>query len=117
MDYVPHTENGKILGGTIQGSMDGENFTDIATITGWANDQNTKTIDFDEPIKVRYVKITGTNTSYTSAKRHVGARMFNFYEDITKKDVVIPTAEVKYSNKELTNQDVVVTLINPSTNI
>lgn len=117
MDYVPHTENGKILGGTIQGSMDGENFTDIATITGWANDQNTKTIDFDEPIKVRYVKITGTNTSYTSAKRHVGARMFNFYEDITKKDVVIPTAEVKYSNKELTNQDVVVTLINPSTEI
>ncbi len=117
MDYVPHSENGKILGGTIEGSMDGETFTPIAEITGWANNQNTKTIDFDESVKVRYVKITGTNTSYTSAKRHVGARMFNFYEDTTKKEVVVPTAEIQYSTTEKTNQDVVATLVNPSTEI
>ncbi len=117
MDYVPHSENGKILSGKIEGSMDGENFTDIATITGWANNQNTKTIDFDESVKVRYVKITGVETSYTSAKRHIGARMFNFYEDITKRDGVTPTAQIEYSNRELTNRDVVVRLVNPSTNI
>lgn len=117
MDYVPHAENGKILSGKILGSMDGENFTEIAQITNWANNQNTKTIDFDESVKVRYVKIIGEETSYTSAKRHVGARMFNFYEDITKKQVVIPTAEVQYSTTNKTNQDVVVTLVNPSTEI
>ena len=117
MDYVPHAENGKILSGKIEGSIDGENFTDIAEITGWANNQNTKTIDFDEPVKVRYVKITGIETSYTGAKRHVGARMFNFYEDITKRDGVAPTAEVQYNIGTLTNHDVIATLVNPSTEI
>ncbi len=117
MDYVPHSENGKILSGKIEGSMDGENFTEIAQISGWANNQNTKTIDFDEPVKVRYVKITGVETSYTGAKRHVGARMFNFYEDTTKKEEVVVTAEIEYSTKELTNQDVVVRLVNASTDI
>ena len=117
MDYVPHSENGKILSGKIEGSMDGENFTDIAEITGWANNQNTKTIDFDESVKVRYVKITGIETSYTGAKRHVGARMFNFYEDITKKEVVVPTAEIEYDIETLTNGDVVAKLVNPSTEI
>ncbi len=117
MDYVPHAENGKILSGKILGSMDGENFTEIAQITNWQNNQNTKTIDFDESVKVRYVKIIGEETSYTSAKRHVGARMFNFYQDITKKQVVIPTAEVQYSTTNNTNQDVIVTLVNPSTQI
>lgn len=117
MDYVPNSENGKILSGTIEGSMDGENFTEIAEISGWENNQNTKTIDFDESVKVRYIKITGVETSYTSTKRHIGARMFNFYEDITKKEVVIPTAEVEYSTTNKTNQDVVATLVNPSTEI
>ena len=117
MDYVPHSENGKILSGKIEGSMDGENFTDIAEITGWANNQNTKTIDFDESVKVRYVKITGIETSYTGAKRHVGARMFNFYEDLTKRDRVVPTAEVQYSIETLTNHDIVAKLVNPSTEI
>ena len=117
MDYVPHSENGKILTGKIEGSMDGENFTDIAEITGWANNQNIKTIDFDDSVKVRYVRITGIETSYTGAKRHIGARMFNFYEDITKRDGVAPTADIQYNIETLTNNDVVATLVNPSTEI
>ena len=117
MDYVPHAENGKILSGKILGSMDGENFTEIAQISNWQNNQNTKTIDFSDSVKVRYVKIIGEETSYTGAKRHVGARMFNFYEDTTKKQVVIPTAQVQYSTTTKTNQDVVATLVNPSTQI
>ncbi|MCI8309161.1 MAG: hypothetical protein HFJ57_07585 [Clostridia bacterium] len=117
MDYVPHSENGKILTGKIEGSMDGENFTDISEITGWGNNQDIKNIDFNEPVKVRYVKITGIETSYTSNKRHIGARMFNFYEDITKKDAVAPTAEIQYNIETLTNNDVVATLVNPSTEI
>ncbi len=117
MDYVPHSENGKILTGKILGSMDGENFTEIKTVTGWANNQLTKTVDFDEAVKVRYVKIIGEETSYTSAKRHVGARMFNFYEDTTKKEVVIPTAEIEYDIETLTNRNVVAKLVNPSTDI
>ncbi len=117
MDYVPHTENGKILSGKILGSLDGENFTEITTISGWANDQTTKTVNFDEPVKARYIKIIGEETSYTSDKRHVGARMFNFYEDITKKDGVAPTVELEYSITQTTNQDVTVTLVNESTPI
>ncbi len=117
MDYVPHSENGKILTGKILGSMDGENFTEIKTVTGWANNQTTKTVDFDEAVKVRYVKIIGEETSYTSNKRHIGARMFNFYEDITKKDGVIPTAQIEYDIETLTNRDVVASLVNPSTEI
>ena len=117
IDYVPHAENGKILDGEIWVSSDGINYNKIKDITGWANNQSTKTIEFDkleEPIQ--YIKIVGTNTSYTNAaKRHIGARMFNFYQDITEN--IHPTAGIGYSTTELTNKPVTVRLVSPSTNI
>ena len=41
--------------------------------------------------------------------------MINLYEDITKAET--PTAEIKYDIEKLTNSDVTVTLVNPSTEI
>jgi len=45
----------------------------------------------------------------------MSASMINLFEDITKKE--IPVAEIEYSTKELTNQDVLAKLVNPSKEI
>ena len=113
MDYVPHSENGKILGAKILGSMDGENFTEIKEVTGWENNQNLKTVDFDESVQVQYVKILGVTMSYTNqAKIHIGARMFNFYKDTTKTEFeeVAPIATISYNITEATKEDVIATV-------
>ena len=87
MDYFPAAGgNGKILQAQILGSMDGENFTEIKNVT-WANNDTTKTIDFEEPVQVQYIKIVGARTSSGGGGNFIAARMFNFYEDTTIKIV------------------------------
>ena len=112
MDYVPHPANGKILKGKILGSIDGESFTEIADVT-WQNNEQVKTIDFT-PVEVRYVKIVGTEVSYTNSSKvqHMGARMFNFYEDKTK--IPNPSAGIAYSTTDPTSGNVIARLINKS---
>ena len=109
LDYVPGGGgNGKILDGKIYGSLDGENYKEIGTISNWANNDDTKTIRFENPELVKYIKIQGTRTSTAGGGSFIVARMFNLYEDGTKA----PAGELEYSTKEKTNQDVVVKLIN-----
>ena len=87
MDYVPAGGgNGRILQAKILGSMDGENFTEIQNVT-WANNDVNKTVDFDDPIQVQYIKLIGSRTSSAGGGSFIAARMFNFYEDTTIKVV------------------------------
>lgn len=107
--------NGKILTGQILGSLDGETFEEITTVT-WENNETLKSADFDEAALVQYVKIVGVNTSSASSLSFMSAKMFNFYEDATKLPQE-PTAEIAYSTISPTNQNVVARLVNANTKI
>jgi len=94
VEFVPAGGgNGKIYDGTIYGSMDGENFdvlTSRKNIT-YANQANTiadaiantKAFEIEEPKKVQYIKIVANRTN----GNWFTAREFNFYQDLTMKDI------------------------------
>lgn len=117
IDFIPAGGgNGRIIDGTVEGSMDGVNWFQLAEIknlqyTGNQNaydfgKNNIKNIATDSTKEVSYVRITATNTS---GGNFFAARMFNFYQDTTKSGN--PTAGIHYSTTTPTNQNVVATLI------
>lgn len=120
--YLQDGGNGKILDGTIYGSMDGESWEELTnlqnlTYTNQANTNeeakiNTKSFEIENPKEVQYVKIIANRASNGN---WFTAREFNFYQDITKNPH--PTAGVAYSTIEPTNGIVVARLINPSREI
>lgn len=122
VEFVPAGGgNGKIYDGTIFGSMDGEEWSELSsmknlTYTNQANTiedaiKNTKSFEIDEEKEVQYVKIVADRTN----GNWFTAREFNFYQDLTKNPH--PTAGIAYSTTELTNGKVVARLINPSREI
>lgn len=123
VEFVPAGGgNGKIIDGTIYGSIDGENWEVLTTVknlkyTGNVNAEdhgfkNIKDFNIDTPKEVQYVKIVADKASNGN---WFAARMFNFYQDITKNPH--PTAGIGYSTTEPTNEPVIARLINPSTKI
>ena len=113
IEYVPAGGgNGKILDGTIYGSMGGENFDKLISVKGLANNEDIKYFDLETSQEVQYIKIvadTASNGNWFTA------RMFNIFQDLTKNPH--PTAGIAYSTIEPTNEDVVARLVNPSTDI
>ena len=113
VEFVPAGGgNGKILDGTIYGSMDGENWEELSNVKNLANNEEIKHFEIENPTKVQYIKIVADRASNGN---WFTARMFNIYQDLTKNPH--PTAGIAYSTTEPTNQNVEVRLINPSTNI
>ncbi len=122
VEFVPAGGgNGKIYDGTVYGSMDGENWEVLSTLTNLrytnqanTNEEaiaNTKSFDIEDEKEVQYVKIVADRTN----GNWFTAREFNFYQDLTKNPH--PTAGIGYSTTELTNNKVVARLINPSRKI
>ena len=122
VEFVPAGGgNGKIYDGTIYGSMDGENWEELAnqknlTYTNQANSiqdaiTNTKSFEIEKPKEVKYVKIVADRTN----GNWFTARAFNLYQDITQNPH--PTAGIAYSTTEHTNGVVVARLVNPSRKI
>ena len=116
LEYVPRQSgsNGRIKNGKILVSMDGEEWIEVYNIDNWANSAASKVAKFDESVKAQYVKLVATE-NYGDGRSFITAAMINLYEDITKAET--PTAEIKYDIEKLTNSDVTVTLVNPSTEI
>ncbi len=123
VEYVPGGGgNGKILDGTVYGSMDGENWEVLSEMknlryTNQANTneeaiENTKSFEIENPKEVQYVKIVADRASNGN---WMMARAFNLFQDMTINPR--PTAGVGYDKTELTNQNVIARLINPSTEI
>ncbi len=122
-------ETGKILDGTVYGSMDGETWAPLSQkqnlrYSGTSDNLNVADIkDFDiaEPKEVQFVKIVADNASQGNGMSRNGkwfaARAFNLFEDITKNKNIAPTADIAYSTTEPTNEAVVARLINPSKEI
>lgn len=77
--------NGRIKEGQILVSMDGKNWTDVATITNWADSPDPKMAVFDEVIKSQYVKLVATE-NYGDGRDFITAAMINLFEDITQKE-------------------------------
>ena len=101
-----------IKNGIVYVSMDGEEWIEAGRIENCPQDTELRRIVFDESIQAQYVKLEMDTYGIFAS-----AAMINLFEDKTKDTTSIPTAEIEYSTKKLTNKDVVVTLINPSTDI
>jgi len=123
VEYVPGGGgNGKILDGTVYGSLDGENWEVLSEMkniryTNQANTneeaiENTKSFEIENPKEVQYVKIVADRASNGN---WIMARAFNLFQDMTINPR--PTAGVGYDKTERTNQNVIARLINPSTEI
>ncbi|MDE5830973.1 MAG: discoidin domain-containing protein, partial [Clostridia bacterium] len=127
VEFVPAGGgNGRIVKGTIYGSMTGSNddwevlasnenspfeWKTQATTTQQAKTL-TKSFEIAEPKQVQYVKIKADKTN----GNWFAARAFNLFEDVTQKGTNL-TAEISYSTTEKTNGNVIARLINPSAEI
>ncbi len=107
LEYIPRQDasNGRLKNGKLSLSIDGENWTEVETITNWTNDKNTKVINLQEPVKAKYVKLQATESHGGS---YLSAAMINLFQDATKQTA--PTASVEYSTIEPTNQNVIATI-------
>ncbi len=125
IEYIPGGGgNGKIIDGSIYGSLDGNNWTKIASAkdlkyTGNYNDYNNsminkKTFTITNPKEIQYVKIVADKASNGN---WFTANMFNLYEDATKVTNKNPTATIIYNTTSTTSGEVIARLVNPSTNI
>ncbi len=117
VEYIPAGGgNGHIIDGLIEGSIDGVNWFTLAQVSDlkYSGNQNAtdfgknnaKMIETDSTEEVSYVRITATKASNGN---WFAARMFNFYQDTTKS--AKPSAGIHYSTTEVTNGEVVATLI------
>jgi len=98
--------------GIVYVSEDGVNWTEAGRIENIPQKHELRRIEFNESVYGQYVRFEMETYDIFAS-----VAMINLYEDITKRENITPTAEVKYSTTNLTNQDVTATLINPSTEI
>ncbi len=143
VDYIPDCEDyGQMLSGKILGSMDGENWSELASLENitytnenlkkYMNDGcssnfglvNIKTfkIPDENKQKVRFIKIV-SNESKQKENKNKGsenifsARMFNFYEDtefVTKETKGEPEANIVYSTTKPTKNSVEAKIVSRS---
>lgn len=99
-EYVPRQigVNGRTRDGILYVSSNGEDWTEAASVTEWANNTQWKKITLQESVKIQYVKFVTTknwgNGNYASAA------MINLYEDETTK--VTTTASKKTTERKTT---------------
>ncbi len=104
-----------IKNGIVYVSMDGENWVEAGRKENCEQNEEFKRIEFGESRQAQYVKF-----EMETYGMFASVAMINLYEDVTKIETpepIIPTADLQYDRTELTNQDVTVTLVNPSTKI
>ncbi|MCH5184415.1 MAG: discoidin domain-containing protein, partial [Oscillospiraceae bacterium] len=106
LQYVPRQNgtSGMIRSAKIQVSMDNANWTTVVASTNWEENAEAKYVAFEKPVKAKYVRVIGMETS----DGYMSAALINLFEDTTAK--IPPTATLSYSTTTLTNQDVTVTL-------
>ena len=118
VEFVPAGGgNGKILDGTIYGSLDGVTWRKLAERKNlrYTNQCNTiedakaniQLFEIDNPQDVLYIKIVADRASNGN---WFTARAFNFYEDTTQEHR--PAATIDYSTTDPTNGNVTATLKN-----
>ncbi len=124
VEFVPAGGgNGKIVDGTIYGSIDGEHWEELAkqeglTYEGDYNDpdfgknpNNIKKFEIATPKEIQYIKIVADKTN----GNWFTARMFNIFQDIEKNPHI--TAGIEFNPSTSTNKNVEARLVNPSVEI
>ena len=122
VEFVPGGGgNGKIVDGTIYGSMDGENWEKLTEQKGLTyqgnyneysfGENNIKKFEIADAKEVTYIKIVADKTN----GNWFVARMFNIFEDTDKNPNI--TAGIDFSTTSPTTQNVEARLVNPSTDI
>ncbi len=116
MEYIPAGGgNGKILKGRIYGSSTGDYWTELSSVS-WANNESLKSAEFaDNTLKLKYIKIVGEQCS--GSRSFIAGRMFNFYHNEEASANPNPVAGIEFDKTVMTNGNVTVTLVNPSTSI
>ncbi len=101
-----------IKNGIVYVSQDGKSWTEAGKILDCQNYGDIQKVVFDESIYGQYVKL-----EIETYNMFASVAMINLFEDITKQEVIVPTAGVGYDITTLTNGNVLARLINPSTHI
>ena len=116
LQYVPRQigSNGRTKNAKLYVSTDGENWTEVASVTNWENNASPKMLELEESINAQYVKFV-TTENWGDGRSFASAAMINLFEDVTKNE--IPTAEIEYDIKEKTSNPVTAKLVNASTDI
>lgn len=83
-EYTPrqglYSGNGRVLSYELYTSTDGSRWDLAASGEGWADDQNKKIVELEEPVEAQYVKFVAVD----SVGNFMSAAMLEFYEDTTK---------------------------------
>lgn len=110
IEIVPHILNnyGRLSGGVVKGSLDGENFFVLKEFTVTDRNYDVLVLDIDEPREVNYIRIEAA----TDVNKYFFVKMINVFEDATDNSEL--TASIGYSTTKPTNSDVVARLINIS---
>ena len=101
-----------IKNGIVSISQDGKDWVEAGKIENISNYEGIKRIEFDESIYGQYVKL-----ELETYNMFASVAMINLFEDITKQEVIVPTAGIAYDKTTLTRENVIARLINPSTPI
>ena len=110
IEYLPNTGvNGRLKSGEILVSFDGTNWESAGFFKGLKDSSELQTINIDNPVPARYLKIRATETYGSTQNRFFTGRMLNFYEDTTKSTEAEPF--IKYSTLDKTNNYVLATLV------
>ncbi len=95
-------------------SMDGTNWTKVATKNFANNNNNPQQVVFDEALQAKYVKFDA-KTIYQAITNSLAIGEITLFEDTTADPT--PRATVNYNIVGKTNKDVVAELINPTRKI
>jgi len=100
---------------TIEVSMDGTNWTKVASKTLANNNDSAQQIVFDEAFQAKYVRFTADTVYDTILSTSLTIGEIYLYEDTTQDPT--PRAEVNYNITNKTNKNVVAELVNPTRSI
>ena len=86
LQYVPRQTgtNGRTKNATLYASLDGEEWTEVASATNWDNNATAKMLELSDSVKAQYVKFVTTENG-GDGRSFASALMINLFEDVTKK--------------------------------
>ena len=89
--------------------LDNQDYQLVGSATNWTTERTRKYLEFDTPQEALYVKVRVPKTHGDGPNNYISGNRLNFYEDLTQ----IGETTIEYSTTELTNKDVVATIVLP----
>lgn len=112
ISYDPRNDsgiNGVFKDVEVYVSLDNVDYELVGSATNWTTERTRKYLEFDTPQEALYVKVRVPKTHGDGPNNYISGNRLNFYEDTT----TVGEAIIEYSTTELTNKDVVATIVLP----